>query len=65
MPATARYIPPGQWQNTTPMKGGSWWEEWQAWLTDHSEGKIKPPIMGNAKDYAPIEDAPGSYVFVK
>lgn len=65
MPNTARYTPPGQWQNATPTKEGSWWDEWQAWLTDHSGGKIKPPAMGNARDYAPIENAPGSYVFTK
>jgi polyhydroxyalkanoate synthase len=62
---SSRYIPPGQWQKTTPMKQGSWWEDWNLWLAEHSEGKIKPPAMGNAKDYKPIEDAPGSYVFMK
>jgi polyhydroxyalkanoate synthase len=65
MPGNLRYIPPGQWQKTTPMKQGSWWEDWNLWLTQHSEGKIKPPAMGNAKDYKPIADAPGSYVFMK
>ena len=65
MPASSRYIPPGQWQETTPSKEGSWWEEWQRWLTAHSEGKIKPPVMGNAKDYAPLENAPGRYVLIK
>jgi polyhydroxyalkanoate synthase len=65
MPSTARYVPPGQWQKTTPGKDGSWWEDWQSWLEKHSTGKIKPPPMGNGKRYAPIADAPGSYVFVK
>jgi polyhydroxyalkanoate synthase len=66
MPSTVRYTPPGQWQSITPTKEGSWWEEWQAWLAGHSEGKMKPPVMGNeAKGYAPQEDAPGTYVFVK
>lgn len=64
MPATARYTPPGQWQALTPTKEGSWWEEWQTWLEDHSEGRTKPPAMGN-KDYAALEDAPGSYVLMK
>jgi polyhydroxyalkanoate synthase len=66
MPSSARYTPPGQWQSTTPTKDGSWWEEWQPWLVEHSAGMIKPPTMGNGgKAYAPMEDAPGSYVFVK
>jgi polyhydroxyalkanoate synthase len=65
MPRTARYTPPGQWQSATPIKEGSWWEEWQTWLTGHSEGKIEPPAMGNPKDYPPLEDAPGSYVLMK
>lgn len=64
MPATARYTPPGQWQTNTPTKDGSWWEEWQNWLDTHSDGKIKPPSMGS-KEYAPIHDAPGSYVMMK
>jgi polyhydroxyalkanoate synthase len=63
-PRTARYIPAGQWQASTPVKEGSWWEEWQQWLDTHSLGKIKPPAMGN-KEYVPIEDAPGSYVMMK
>ncbi len=66
MPSTARYMPPGQWQANTPMHDGSWWGEWQQWLADHSEDKIKPPSMGNAdKSYTAIEDAPGSYVMMK
>jgi polyhydroxyalkanoate synthase len=64
MPASARYTPPGQWQTNTPTKEGSWWEEWQSWLGKYSSGKIKPPAMGN-KEYAPLGDAPGSYVMIK
>ncbi len=63
---TARYIPPGQWQHQTPMQEGSWWESWQKWLVGHSKGKHKPPAMGNKSEgYAPLADAPGTYVFVK
>jgi polyhydroxyalkanoate synthase len=61
----ARYKPPGQWQQQTPMHEGSWWEAWQEWLAKHSAGKIKPPAMGNDKDYTSLADAPGTYVFVK
>ncbi|OYW14170.1 MAG: hypothetical protein B7X02_00655 [Rhodospirillales bacterium 12-54-5] len=66
IPRSARYTPPGQWQSTTLTKEGSWWEEWRQWLIEHSAGMAKPPSMGNkAKRYAPIGDAPGSYVLVK
>jgi polyhydroxyalkanoate synthase len=65
MPSTSRYIPPGQWQTATPTKEGSWWEEWSTWLDKYSAERINPPAMGDAKDYAPIEDAPGSYVLMK
>ena len=65
-PRDARYKPPGQWQHQTPIKEGSWWEAWQAWLADHSTDKRKPPAMGNeAKGYRVLEDAPGTYVFAK
>ena len=62
----ARYRPPGQWQQQTPVKEGSWWEAWQTWLASHSAAKRKPPTIGNeAKGYKPLADAPGTYVFVK
>jgi len=62
----ARYIPPGQWQHQTPLKEGSWWEAWQEWLVEHSDGKHKAPAMGNeARGYVPLNSAPGTYVFVK
>jgi len=60
-----RYIPPGKWQHQTPMQEGSWWEAWQKWLAAHSEGKIPALVVGDAKDYPALADAPGNYVFVK
>lgn len=64
MPSTTRYTPPDQWQTNTPINDGSWWAKWQSWLDKNSDGKIKPPNMGN-KDYMPTSDAPGSYVMMK
>jgi polyhydroxyalkanoate synthase len=64
MPGNMQYIPPGQWQDTTPSKEGSWWEELQKWLETNSSGKITPPTIGN-KEYEPIADAPGNYVMAK
>ncbi len=66
LPNTGRYLSPGQWQTDTPMQEGSWWEPWQAWLADHSNGLCPPPPMGNAdRGFAAIDNAPGQYVLVK
>jgi polyhydroxyalkanoate synthase len=64
IPNTAHYVPPGQWEKTTPTIEGSWWDAWQKWLVDHSDDKIKPPAMGDHKAYTPIRDAPGKYVLM-
>ena len=41
---------------------GSWWDDWLRWLATHSgENITATKKFGNAR-YAPIEDAPGSYV---
>ncbi len=40
---------------------GSWWEDWDAWLSKKSGPKVKARIPGSGKVKA-IEDAPGSYV---
>ncbi len=40
---------------------GSWWEDWDAWLSKKSGPKVKARNPGSGKLKA-IEDAPGSYV---
>lgn len=40
---------------------GSWWSDWQAWLTHDVGAKISPPSIGSKK-YRPLEPAPGRYV---
>ena len=48
-----------------PSKDGSWWPAWAEWLAGHSAGEqASPPAMGAPeKGYAPLTDAPGTYVF--
>ena len=53
-----------EWQADAKETPGSWWPHWFAWLERHSGGKVaaRDPARG---PFAPIEDAPGSYVKVK
>jgi polyhydroxyalkanoate synthase len=57
-----RYIDPEAFVTAMPRKDGSWWPEWAAWLSQHSGTAAAPPSMG-ADGYAPLCDAPGTYVF--
>jgi len=59
------YADPDTWRAETPVQQGSWWPEWESWLTRHSTGKVAPPSMGApAKGYGPRADAPGTYVLM-
>ena len=43
---------------------GSWWPDWQEWVTSLNDETVKKRKPGGGK-FKPIEDAPGSYVKVK
>ena len=61
--AEDHYVDPEIWLGTTPVKDGSWWPEWVAWLDARSGPRGAPPKMGAGTGaYAPLSDAPGSYV---
>ncbi|MBL8398983.1 MAG: polyhydroxyalkanoic acid synthase [Candidatus Accumulibacter sp.] len=52
------------WKAQAPTYAGSWWPAWQDWLARHSTGTVAAPAMGAPeKGYAPLADAPGTYVF--
>jgi polyhydroxyalkanoate synthase len=58
------YTGPDEWYATTEAKEGSWWPEWGRWLDARSGKPVAPPAMGAPKSgYAPLDDAPGTYVF--
>ncbi|SMF45758.1 polyhydroxyalkanoate synthase [Tistlia consotensis] len=58
-----RYVDPDRWRLETPVRQGSWWPEYLAWLDARSGEPVAPPPLGNpAKGYVPICPAPGSYV---
>jgi polyhydroxyalkanoate synthase len=62
--ANDHYVDPETYLAEAPLKDGSWWLEWVAWLETHSGAAIAPPQLGAAAaGYAPLCDAPGTYVF--
>jgi polyhydroxyalkanoate synthase len=54
---------PEDWFKGATEIPGSWWPDWQRWITalDGHEVRAREPGDGNL---TPIEDAPGSYVKV-
>ncbi len=61
--AEDHYADPEVWLQTTPVKDGSWWPAWVAWLNARSGPRGAPPKLGAAAGaYAPLCDAPGTYV---
>jgi polyhydroxyalkanoate synthase len=57
------FMAPEEWFSVTPVTEGSWWPAWQAWLAGHSGERTTPPEIGNREaGYAPVCDAPGTYV---
>ena len=55
--AGARTPGAAEWEQDTPARDGSWWPEWETWLSQHSGASAPPPLMGTS-----LGDAPGSYV---
>lgn len=62
-PADAKYEDPEIWLASTPVRAGSWWPEWAAWLAGNSGAAVAPPAMGRqSAGYSALCDAPGTYV---
>jgi poly[(R)-3-hydroxyalkanoate] polymerase subunit PhaC len=55
---------PDEWAAAASLKDGSWWPDWSGWLASYSTPeRVVPPTAGAAaKNYPPMEDAPGTYV---
>jgi polyhydroxyalkanoate synthase len=65
-PYDGKYIDPDAYLTRATSKEGSWWPEWLAWLAARSSAPAAPPPLGAAeKGYAPLADAPGTYVLEK
>ena len=52
------------WIEKAEETPGSWWPDWQEWVTSLNDETVKKRKPGGGK-LKPIEDAPGSYVKVK
>ncbi|HEY0233650.1 MAG TPA: alpha/beta fold hydrolase [Afipia sp.] len=53
-----------EWMAATAVQDGSWWPAWVTWLAEHSASpQTLPPTMGTGTGrYAPLDNAPGTYV---
>jgi polyhydroxyalkanoate synthase len=54
---------PEEWLAGATQQAGSWWPEWQRWVSEFSGGEVKARKPGDGK-LKPLEPAPGSYVKV-
>jgi len=64
--ADGRYVEPDSWLTTTPVREGSWWPEFEAWLSQRSGGQVAAPAVGSvAAGYPPLDRAPGTYVLTR
>ena len=53
-----------EWRQGAAETAGSWWPDWDVWLTKQSKGK-QAPARDPGAVLGRIEDAPGSYVKVR
>jgi len=61
---TSRNRPSGDvetWLNSATLKEGSWWPNWQQWVSKFKGTKVKARKPGAKKEFPALEDAPGSY----
>jgi polyhydroxyalkanoate synthase len=58
------HVDPDVWVASTPQMEGSWWPAWVTWLDAQSNAQpVAPPALGcPERGYAPVCDAPGTYV---
>jgi len=60
------YVDPDTWLSEHEPREGSWWPAWSTWLLARSGDLVAPPPMGDqASGFAPLDDAPGHYVFMR
>jgi len=55
---------PDAWLSAAEEHPGSWWPDWDRWVSRRGGGKVDARTPGGGK-LPPLEDAPGSYVKVR
>ena len=55
---------PAAWLESATAHDGSWWPDWDAWVSGHDGGEAQPREPGTGA-LPVIEDAPGRYVKVR
>ena len=55
---------PDAWLEAAAAHDGSWWPDWDAWVSEHDGGEAAPREPGDGA-LPVIEDAPGRYVKVR
>jgi polyhydroxyalkanoate synthase subunit PhaC len=55
---------PDTWFRGATEIAGSWWPDWQRWVSAQAKEHVPARVPGDGK-LKPIEDAPGSYVRVR
>ena len=55
---------PEEWLSGATEMAGSWWPDWQRWITAHDNERVPARTPGD-HTLTPIEAAPGSYVMVR
>ena len=53
---------PDRWFDAAESIPGSWWPAWISWLASHGGRRVAAPKEPGNAEFAPIEEAPGSYV---
>ena len=55
---------PDEWFGGATEVGGSWWPDWQRWVSGFDKTRVEARVPG-AGGLKAIEDAPGSYVKIR
>jgi polyhydroxyalkanoate synthase len=55
---------PNTWLKSATYHEGSWWPDWERWISALSDGEVPARQPGSGK-LPSIEDAPGSYVKIR
>ncbi|WP_051622108.1 PHA/PHB synthase family protein [Acidocella facilis] len=56
---------PDEWFKEATEIAGSWWPDWQRWVTAQNAETVPPREPGKVRGFKALEAAPGSYVAVR